>query len=769
MITSPINRRGLVGAAIIIFCSLICFARPCIAQSSTSLTGFVFDQVGAPIANAKIRFIEARSSAIERTVSTNDTGCFLFENVTERRGRLIVDAAGFRQSVLELTAAAVEMQIVLLPDSVSGTVTITRTESRLEDTAASIVTRGRDDLDVTAAATLDDRLRQIPGFSLFRRAGSRSANPTTQGVSLRGVGASGASRALVMADGIPLNDPFGGWVYWGRVPSESISQVEVLRGPSADLYGNSAIGGTIAISTLPLRAGPLVNIETSYGTQQTPLVSGFASAGNPKWKGSFAGEFFQTDGFIPVDESQRGTVDTNANVSRWVISPFVERSFGGTRRVFGKAEVFHEARENGTPLQTNETDLWNVAGGFDWDLTPRHLISLRANGGGQNYDQTFSAIAPDRNSETLNRLQNVPSSYAGFSGQWTGTQKSVVMFAGFDVRGVRGHSDETGFANGGAASLTDAGGNELTGGLFAGIVVPVGLRLTLSGGFRSDWWRNSDGFSRTTSLVSGTMTATDFPDRSEAAFSPRLSALYRATKNFSIAGTYSEGFRRPTLNELYRNFRVGDVFTLANADLHAERARGFDAAAIISAFGRRLYIRAGMFCTFISENVSNVTLNVTPTLITRQRQNVGETRACGFETDWNLVITRELTLSGGYTFVDSRVTDFPANLALEGLQVPQVAPHQFASQLKYAPAKIGTLGVQIRANSSQFDDDLNLFRLAAFATADVFFSRRLTPKVEFFAAVENIFDSKIESGRTPVLTLASPRTARAGLRFRFGR
>jgi outer membrane receptor protein involved in Fe transport len=237
----------------------------------------------------------------------------------------------------------------------------------------------------------------------------------------------------------------------------------------------------------------------------------------------------------------------------------------------------------------------------------------------------------------------------------------------------------------------------------------------------------------------------------------------------SIAATYSEGFRRPTLNELYRNFRVGDILTLANADLSPERARGFDAAAIVTGLDRKLYLRSGVFCTFISENVSNVTLNVTPTLITRQRQNVGETRACGFESDWNFVVTNEFTLSGGYLYVDSRVTDYPANPALEGLLVPQVAPHQFGLQLNYSPAKIGTIGLQMRASSSQYDDDLNQFPLAGFATADVFFSRPLTSKVEFFAAIENLFDTKIESGRTPVLTLASPRTARAGLRFRFGR
>jgi outer membrane receptor protein involved in Fe transport len=508
---------------------------------------------------------------------------------------------------------------------------------------------------------------------------------------------------------------------------------------------------------------PVRNIETSYGTQQTPLVSGFASAGISKWNGSFAGEFFQTHGFIPVDESQRGAVDTNANVSRWTVTPFVERSFGGARRVFGKAEFFHEARDNGTLLQTNETGLWNLVSGFDWDITPRDLFSLRANGGRQDYDQTFSAIAPDRNSETLNRLQHVPSSYAGMSGQWTGTRKTVVMFAGFDIRGVQGHSDETGFVAGSPTSLTDAGGDGLTGGFFAGLVVPIGSRVTVNGGFRADWWKNSNGFSRTTSLVSGVTTATDFSDRSEAAFSPRISLLYRVTKNLSIAATYSEGFRRPTLNELYRNFRVGDILTLANASLNAERARGFDTAAIVTGFRRKLYFRAGVFCTFVSENVSNVTLSVTPTLITRQRKNVGETRSCGFEADWNFTITKELTVSGGYLFVDSRVTDFSANPALEGLLVPQVAPHQFGWQLKYTPEKIGTFGLQIRANSSQYDDDLNQFRLAAFATADVFFSRRLTSRIEFFAAVENLFDSEIESGKTPVLTLASPSQRPSGV------
>ncbi len=125
------------------------------------------------------------------------------------------------------------------------TVTAERRTERVSDTVASVSIVSGDDLRAAAALTLDDALRQVPGFSLFRRSGSRTANPTAQGVSLRGVGPSGASRAAVLSDGIPLNDPFGGWVYWGRTPRLAIDRVEVVRGGASSLYGTDALGGVI--------------------------------------------------------------------------------------------------------------------------------------------------------------------------------------------------------------------------------------------------------------------------------------------------------------------------------------------------------------------------------------------------------------------------------------------------------------------------------------------------------------------------------------------
>src|SRR5262245_19261814 len=223
----------------------------------------------------------------------------------------MVDSKGFASSELQLDARSpASLRIVLQPPALTAQVTVsaTRTETRLSDSAASVVLLNAADLHSTAAVTLDDALREVPGFSLFRRSGSRTANPTSQGVSLRGLGASGASRAIVLADGVPLNDPFGGWVYWDRVPRESISQVEVLLGSASHLYGSGALGGMIDITTRKPEANVL-SLNASYGNEDTGDASLFVSGIKNGWAGSLAAETFNTDGFVLVPAAQRGLIE----------------------------------------------------------------------------------------------------------------------------------------------------------------------------------------------------------------------------------------------------------------------------------------------------------------------------------------------------------------------------------------------------------------------------------------------------------------------------
>src|SRR5215213_6655325 len=296
-------------------CVVLCFTAAAAQSTSTRIEGVVQDQTGAAVVRAEVT-LKNGAAVIGQSV-TDSGGRFRFEVSTPAATILSVRAEGFAAFESRLDAAPTNLlglEIVLAPAPLSEevTVTATRTETRLGDTPASIVALSSTELSTTAAVTLDDALRQVPGFSLFRRSGSRTANPTTQGVSLRGTGASGASRAVVLADGVPLNDPFGGWVYWSRVPRTSVNSIEVLRGGASHLYGSAALGGVVNIFTRKA-SEPVLLFETSYGNQQTFDASLFTAAHKGQWGASISAETFHTDGYIIVDERERGRVDTPAN------------------------------------------------------------------------------------------------------------------------------------------------------------------------------------------------------------------------------------------------------------------------------------------------------------------------------------------------------------------------------------------------------------------------------------------------------------------------
>jgi outer membrane receptor protein involved in Fe transport len=258
----------------------------------------------------------------------------------------------------------------------------------------------------------------------------------------------------------------------------------------------------------------------------------------------------------------------------------------------------------------------------------------------------------------------------------------------------------------------------------------------------------------------------EFDDRDETAFDPRASLVYRAGEHVSVHMAAYRAFRAPTLNELYRGFRVGNVLTLANADLSAERLTGGEAGVRVDAADGLLAVRGTVYWSEVTRPVANVTLDVTPELITRRRANLGRIRARGVEVDVEARLGRRVALTGGYAFADSTVVKFEANPALVGLRVPQVPRHYGSFQLVYSgPWRLTVAGLG-RFSSEQFDDDLNRLPLAGFAVFDAMVSRPVARGVEAFVAAENVFDARYEVGKTPVTTIGPPTLVRAGLRLR---
>ena len=745
---------------------------PQAAQQGDRLEGVVLDQFRKPVPNARVVLRFAHHSNLQTL--TGADGRFLFESVPDKRGAVIVDAPGFAKFDRQWSggdAAVIQIEVILVPVPISEQVTIiaTRMEIPVTDTATSVRLLSSADLASTGALALDDALRQVPGFQLFRRSGSRTANPTSQGISLRGVGASGASRALVLADGIPLNDPFGGWVYWGRIPRESLSRVEVLRGGASDLYGSGAMGGVIGLVTKRVSA-PVLELEASYGNQRTPDASLFMGGRRGKWGVTLAAEQFKTNGYITVAEDERGPIDTRATSRRAGVDFKLQYEQTKTTRFFLSAAYFGESRGNGTPLQINRTHIRQVSAGVDWQPQRIGAVVTRLYSSGQVFDQTFSSVAANRNSETLTRVQRVPAQVTGLTFQWSRAIGSKhTLLSGVDAREVHGASDEIVFVQGRASSLVGAGGRERDLGVFLKDIFRVTARLSIVGGARLDHWRNYAAHSDTGPLTLGPVaTVKSFSDRAETAVSPQVSILYKPREVFSIFASAYRAFRAPTLNELYRSFRVGNVFTLANESLAAERLAGGEGGVGLDPFGGKLSVRGSLFWSEINRPIANVTVSNTPDLITRQRRNLGRTRSRGIELESELHPAKNWSAAAGYLFAAARVIEFPANRSLEGLAIPQLARHSFSFQLQYTNPSRVNFGLQGRIVAAQFDDDLNLFRLPGYSTIDLFVSRRLNSRLELFTAAENLLNQRYVVGRTPVTTVGPPLLLRAGFRLHLG-
>ncbi len=681
---------------------------------------------------------------------------------------LRIEADGFspRLVTLDKKNSSDDLTITLARAPIKQSVTVTASRSHVgpPNLPVTEITKSTEELAVSPSVTIDDKLRQVPGFTLFRRSGSQTTNPTSQGVSLRGLGASGSSRTLVLADGIPLNDPFGGWVYWARVPLQSIDHAELMEGGASDLYGSNALGGVIYLDTREADKTAFYG-ESSVGTLNSPLGSGLFTTRIGKWGISAAAEAFRTDGYVPVALNQRGTADTEAASRHRTGDLLLQRSLSNDGTVFLHGSLFGESRENGTNLQVNSATIRQLSTGADWK-TDLGDFALRAFGGTESLHQTFSAISADRNSETLTTDQHVPVHDYGFSAQWSSKASSKHIFvAGVDGHDITGDTNELQFAAGPTPATYIAGGRQRSLGVFVEGLFQLTPKWMLTTSARGDVLQYVDASSRRRSPA-GILTQNVFPDRSNAEVSPRLGLTRVITQSLSLHASAYRSFRAPTLNELYRPFRVGNISTLANQNLRSEHFTGGELGATVQVHDR-LLLRAAGFVGFLDDTIGNVTLTTAPSLITRQRQNLDTVRVRGFELSVSAPLAKGLNIQGAYQFIDSEITAYKGIPSLIGLTVPEVARHAVTFSVSYDHPRIATVVLQGRAAGREYEDDQNLLPLDRYLNMGLFISRELRPGLTAFIAVENLLNSRYSIGRTPIQTISAPFESRVGMRFHF--
>ena len=638
----------------------------------------------------------------------------------------------FAALLLSLTLRLIDMQ----RPRISETVTVMSAGPSIAVPAA-VTVLDRRALESTPAGTVDDALRSVPGFSLFRRSSSRVANPTTQGATLRGLAASGSSRALVLADGIPINDPVGGWVYWNRVPAAALKEVSVARGAAGDLFGADALAGVVAIRSADDEGARMLVEGGSHGSARVSAYGGKAFG-----QGMFFGavEGLTTDGFVIVEPAVRGSIDTpagsrhgSAHAAAYIVTPPADLTI--------RASHFGESRRNGTPVQRNATEV---------TLASIHAVGLAGEGvwagsgyaSSQEYEQTFSAVLAGRVSERQTSGQLVGATSRGAQADyWSQLTRQGAQFGlRLAARHVSADLTETPFAFTGEqlpAQRTEA--SQVTAAAAAhGQVHRSGFGA--GGGVRVELWR-ADGENR------------------HVVASPKL-WITQAARGLHLRATFQSGFRGPTINELHRGFRVGNIVTQANDRLRPERARGVEAGA--SWIRGPVVLRGVVFWSRVDDAIVNVTLSQTDTLILRERQNAARIRAAGTEVEADIRVLPALTITGASSYTDSVFTEGP----LTGLRVPQVARLQHALGARASAGRL-RLSVEWRYIGRQFDDDRNVFPLDGSSMTDARAGWRVGRRAEVFAAMENVLDEEQDVGRTPLRTIGLPRTTRVGVRLIF--
>ena len=648
------------------------------------------------------------------------------------------------------------------------------TAARLPPTAAeaafSVVHLSEHDLVRTQR--VDEAVSQTPGVSLFRRTSSLSANPTTQGISLRAIAPSGAGRTLVTLDGVPLNDPFGGWVIWSQLAPDSLSGVDIVRGAGAGPYGAGALTGVIGLKERD--AGIAGDVSVGELGSQRASAAAVSTLGRFEFFG--AAFYDKSDGYVPVRGDAQGAADTKADLEAKSISGRVDMATGlGLLSLRGG--FFEEDRGAGLAgARANASG--NV---FSATLvrTPRgDALGWRLQAWRRTSDLFNSSVsvAADRSTTTpANSQDKTPATGWGLNGALRQKIGGMEWELGADARLNDGEERERYSYSGGTYTRNRvAGGKTSVVGAYADGSWTTGSWL-VAGGLRLDHWENTDGFRVERNALTGAVLLDQRPaDRDGEVVSGRL-GVTREIGDGTVARLAGyTGFRPASLNELYRPFRVGNDVTEANAGLKPEVLQGLEAG--ISHKGGKGLIEATAFWNRIDDPIVNVTLGAGPGTfpiggfipaggVLRQRQNAGTIDAFGLEARAERKVGA-VTLSTALSATDARLDGGSTAPQLTGKRPAQAPIWSATAGLSADLTDTLTLATDLTWEGKRFEDDLNSRVLDPAHRLDARLDWRVRPLVTAYVAGDNLLDADIQTSRTAdgVAGYAAPRVVRVGLR-----
>jgi outer membrane receptor protein involved in Fe transport len=644
------------------------------------------------------------------------------------------------------------------------------------EAAYDIVTIGRERLTQSASGRLEDVLRDVAGLQQFRRSDARSANPTSQGVTLRGLGGNAASRALVILDGVPQTDPFGGWVAFPAYAPERLGHVRITRGGGSGVAGPGALAGTIELTSAGPGELPGLGGQIAYGSRESLEAHLLTSAQLGEGFASLSADYARGDGFVPIVAPQRGPADRPARFEQASIAARGVVPVGADTELQANMLAFTDRRERGTAFTRNGSDgadaSVRLVGRGPWRFSALAYLQVR------DFQSQFASVSAGRTAATQTLDQySTPATGLGARVEIApplGSQLDLRL--GGDWRRTSGRTQELfTFVNAAPTRQRLAGGASSTVGGFADLSWTAG-DLTLSAGGRIDRWTIRNGFLRETTLGTGALlTSSRFADRQGWEPTGRAGLAWRAAGTLTLRAAAYAGWRLPTLNELYRPFRVGPDATAANAALSPERLHGGEVGAEWRP-SPAVRLAATLFENWLEDAIANVSVARGPGTFPgvgfvsaagfyRVRQNLDAVRARGLELDGSAGFGA-WRLSASYALTDAEVRASGPAAPLDGLRPAQTARHSGSATIAWFREAWGA-SATVRYVGRQFEDDQNSRRLDDATTLDLTARAPIGRGLSLEARAENITNTRVEAAISAdgVIERATPRTLWLGVRL----
>jgi outer membrane receptor protein involved in Fe transport len=621
--------------------------------------------------------------------------------------------------------------------------------------AYDVQTIGRDTLVSSASGRIEDVLASVAGFQQFRRSDSRASNPSNQGVTLRALGGNASSRAQVLLDGVPVGNPFFGYIPLSAISPERLSSVRVTRGGGMGAFGSGAVSGTIEMES----AGPdeigllsgeaLVNDrgETQGSLTTAPrLGEGFVVA-SVQWD---RGEGFQT---TPKD--QRVAATSRAQYESLSGSLRAVAPLSDTVEVQASGLVYDDNRtlrfKGADSTSSGQQGSLRFVGRGDWQFDVLGYV--------QAQDFSNVVISSSTFKKTLDQAKTPTLAVGGKAELRPPVGEAHVLRLGVDIRRSTGHLVEVPYAATGlATAFRQAGGKQSDLGLYIEDDWTLG-QFVLTAGGRADRWTITDGFYRSVNTAGTVTQNTRYANRDGWEGNARGGIVWNVAPAVSLRAAAYTGMRLPTLNELYRPFVVFPITTQANAALKPERLRGYEAGVDLHP-SPALTVALTAFDNRLKDAIANVTLTAT----TKQRQNVDAIRARGIEASADLKLG-QVSLSGSLSWTDAKVEASGTQVQLEGLRPAQVPKLAGSGTLAWAPREGWRLAATVRRTGAQFEDDLQAYVLPAATTLDLFAQVPLMQGVSLVLRGENLTDETIVTrNQAGSIDLGQPRTLWAGVK-----